>query len=110
MAAKIQRLQEKVVLLKEHLEKLKTIETQLQEAPDKQISLIDPDARSMATSGRGTGMVGYNVQTAVDIQSHISLWQASGLTQASYCQEHGRKSFSNASVLTCPVPPYRTVC
>jgi transposase len=71
MAAKIQRLQDKVVLLKEHLEKLKTIETQLQEAPDKQISLIDPDARSMATSGRGTGMVGYNVQTAVDTKHHL---------------------------------------
>ena len=70
-AAKIQRLQEKVVLLKEHLEKLKNIETQLQEAPDKQISLTDPDARSMATSGRGTGMVGYNVQTAVDTQHHL---------------------------------------
>jgi transposase len=71
MVAKIQRLQEKVVLLKEHLEKLKTIETQLQEAPDQQISLIDPDARSMATSGRGTGIVGYNVQTAVDTQHHL---------------------------------------
>jgi transposase len=71
MAAKIQRLQDKVVLLKEHLEKLKTIGTQLQETPDKQISLIDPDARSMATSGRGTGMVGYNVQTAVDTKHHL---------------------------------------
>lgn len=71
MVAKIQRLQDKVVLLKEHLEKLKTIETQLQEAPDKQISLIDPDARSMATSGRGSGMVGYNVQTAVDTKHHL---------------------------------------
>jgi hypothetical protein len=40
-------------------------------APDKQISLTDPDARSMATSGRGTGMVGYNAQTAVDTKHHI---------------------------------------
>lgn len=71
MTAKIQRLKEKVALLKEHLEKLKTIEIQLQKAPDKQISLTDPDARSMATSGRGTGMVGYNVQTAVDTQHHL---------------------------------------
>jgi hypothetical protein len=44
---------------------------QLQEAPDQQISETDPDARSMATSGRGTGMVGYNVQTAVDTQHHL---------------------------------------
>ena len=40
-------------------------------APDKQISLTDPDARSMATSGKGTGVVGYNVQTAVDAQHHL---------------------------------------
>jgi hypothetical protein len=40
----------------------------VQAAPDKQISLTDPDARSMATSGKGTGVVGYNVQTVVDAQ------------------------------------------
>jgi len=76
MTAKIQRLQEKVALLKEHLEKLKAIETQLQKAPDKQISLTDPDARSMATSGRGTGMVGYNVQTAVDTLHPLKILEA----------------------------------
>ena len=38
---------------------------------DQQVSLTDPDARSMATSGRGTGMVGYNVQTAVDAEHHL---------------------------------------
>jgi len=81
MAAKIKRLQDKVVLLKEHWEKLKTIETQLQEAPDKQISLIDPDARTMATSGRGSGMVGYNVQTAVDTYI-ISSWLIKSPTSA----------------------------
>jgi len=51
--------------------KLDTIETELQKTPDKQISLTDPDARSMATSGRGSGMVGYNVQTAVDTKNHL---------------------------------------
>ena len=40
-------------------------------APDQQISLTDPDARSMATSGRGSGIVGYNVQTAVDTKHHL---------------------------------------
>jgi hypothetical protein len=40
-------------------------------APDKQISLTDPDARSMATSGKDTGMVGYNVQAAVDAKHHL---------------------------------------
>ncbi len=39
--------------------------------PDQQISLTDPDARSMATSGRGSGMVGYNVQSAVDTKHHL---------------------------------------
>jgi len=69
--AKIQRLQEKIALLKQHLAKLDSFETELAKAPDKQISLTDPDARSMATSGRGTGIVGYNVQTAVDTQNHL---------------------------------------
>ena len=40
-------------------------------APDQQVSLTDPDARSMATSGRGTGIVGYNVQAAVDAKHHL---------------------------------------
>ncbi len=46
------------------MEQLKEIDALVQATPDKQISLTDPDARSMATaSGRGTGIVGYNVQT-----------------------------------------------
>lgn len=53
------------------MQKLKEIEAQLHESPDQQISLTDPDARSMATSGRGTGTVGYNVQTAVDDKHHL---------------------------------------
>ena len=71
MAAKIQRLQEKVALLKQQMAKLDIIETEMAKTPDKQISLTDPDARSMATSGRGSGMVGYNVQTAVDTKNHL---------------------------------------
>jgi transposase len=71
MEAKIQRLQEKITLLKAQMTKLDSLETELQKTPDKQISLTDPDARSMATSGRGSGIVGYNVQTAVDTKSHL---------------------------------------
>ena len=48
---------------------LKGMERQVEEAPDQQVSLTDPDARSMATSGKGTGIVGYNVQAAVDVPS-----------------------------------------
>jgi hypothetical protein len=47
------------------------LSTNYREAPDQQVSLTDPDARSMATSGRGTGIVGYNVQTAVDTKHHL---------------------------------------
>ena len=65
------RLQDKISSLKQQMHKLKELEVRMLQAPDKQISLTDPDARSMATSGKGTGMVGYNVQTAVDTQHHL---------------------------------------
>ena len=47
--------------------RLKAFEVRMLEAPDQQISLTDPDGRSMATSGRASGIVGYNVQAAVDV-------------------------------------------
>jgi hypothetical protein len=53
------------------MQRLNEIGRLMQKAPDQQISLTDPDARSMATSGRGTGIVGYNVQTAVDAKHHL---------------------------------------
>ena len=67
--AKSRNLKEKIEKLTEEIERLKLIEIQLNEAPDNQISLTDPDARSM--KARGTGIVGYNVQTAVDVENHI---------------------------------------
>ncbi|MDH5668941.1 MAG: IS1182 family transposase [Nitrospira sp.] len=69
--AKTQRLEDKITALKTEMARLKKLEVQMLQMPDHQISLTDPDARSMATSGRGTGMVGYNVQTAVDAQHHL---------------------------------------
>jgi transposase len=63
------RLAEKITALRAQMQALKEIEVQLNATPDKQISLTDPDARSMKT--RGTGMVGYNVQTAVDTKHHL---------------------------------------
>jgi len=68
---KTRRLEEKIKTLKEEMARLKKLEVRMLAAPDEQISLTDPDARSMATSGRGTGMVGYNVQTAVDTKHHL---------------------------------------
>jgi transposase len=68
---KLGKLKEKIAALKKRMEQLKEIDALVQATPDKQISLTDPDARSMATSGRGTGVVGYNVQTVVDAQHHL---------------------------------------
>jgi len=69
--AKTERLQDKIANLKERMAQLDQIETQLQETPDKQLSLTDPDARSMTTGRGGKGVVGYNVQTAVDTKHHL---------------------------------------
>ncbi len=57
--------------MKAKLVDLKRLESAVQEAPERQISLTDPDARAMATSMRGSGVVGYNVQAAVDIEHHL---------------------------------------
>lgn len=64
-------LKEKLEKLKSEMGKLAAIEKQMLATPDQQISLTDPDSRSMATSGRGSGVVGYNVQTAVDTEHHL---------------------------------------
>lgn len=69
--AKITRLTEKIATLKQEVKRLNALEAEMLETEDKQISLTDPDARSMATSGRGSGMVGYNVQSAVDTKHHL---------------------------------------
>jgi hypothetical protein len=71
LAAKTTRLKEKLGKLKQEMERLKVLETQMLATPDQQISLTDPDSRSMATSGRGSGVVGYNVQVAVDTEHHL---------------------------------------
>ena len=65
------RLKEKIAKLKEEMGRLKALDAERQASPDQQISLTDPDARSMATSGCGSGMVGYNAQAAVDTEHHL---------------------------------------
>src|SRR4051794_36401654 len=69
--AKSGRLKEKIAGLRRQMQALKAIEQAVQDAPDQQVSLTDPDARSMATSGKGTATVGYNVQIAVDAEHHL---------------------------------------
>jgi transposase len=69
--AKVERLKSKIEKLKEEIVRLNAINEEMMKSEDKQVSLTDPDARSMATSGKDTGIVGYNVQIAVDTQHHL---------------------------------------
>lgn len=66
---KTDRLESKIASLKQEVARLNEIEKEFLNAPDKQLSMTDPDARSM--KARGTGIAGYNVQAAVDSQHHI---------------------------------------
>ena len=71
LALRTTRLKEKIAKLGEEMKRLEALEAERRKAPDRQISLTDPDARSMATSGRGSGVVGYNVQAAVETEHHL---------------------------------------
>jgi transposase len=71
LAAKTAHLKEKLAKLASELQRLKAIEKEMLASPDQQISLTDSDSRSMATSGRGSGVVGYNAQIAVDTEHHL---------------------------------------
>jgi len=82
--AKTERLQDKIAALKAQMKEMRKIEVELSQTPDKQISLTDPDARSMKT--RGTGVVGYNVQTAVDAKHHLIV--AHEVTNVGIDREH----------------------
>jgi transposase len=69
--AKSVRLKDKIAALRQQMAAFEALEPVVHAAPDQQVSLTDPDARSMATSGRGSGVVGYNVQAAVDAKHHL---------------------------------------
>jgi transposase len=71
LLARTTRLQDKLIKLRKQMQHLQAIEIELAKQPDQQLSQTDPGARSMATSGRGTGMVGYNVQVAADTKHHL---------------------------------------
>lgn len=68
---KIERLKEKLDRVRQEVQRLEKIAGELKDMPGGQLSQTDPDARSMATRGKGTGLVGYNVQTVVDTQVHM---------------------------------------
>ena len=71
LAAKTAHLKEKLSKLESEMQRLAAMEKLMLASPDQQVSLTDPDSRSMATSGRGSGVVGYNVQVAVDTEHHL---------------------------------------
>ena len=68
-----EQLKERLAKVKEEAKRLELLEKKLLKTPDKQLSLTDPDARIMATRGRSSVMVGYNVQSAVDTKNHLIL-------------------------------------
>lgn len=68
---KAARLKEKIGRLRDQMRALEAREEEVRLAPDQQVSLTDPDARAMTSAGRGTSIVGYNLQTAVDAQHHL---------------------------------------
>lgn len=65
------RITERLDALRARMRELQAMAVAVEVAPDRQISLTDPDARAMATNGKGTGLVGYNVQAAVDTEHHL---------------------------------------
>jgi transposase len=69
--AKTERLREKIDTLRQQMRRMQRLKAQLKDEPDQQRSLTDPDARAMMSQAKGTGIVGYNVQAAVDTQHHL---------------------------------------
>jgi transposase len=69
--ARSSKLKDKITTLRAQMQMLKAMEIQVAASPDGQVSLTDPDARAMASSGRGSGIVGYNLQSAVDAEHHL---------------------------------------
>jgi transposase len=83
---RVAHLKQKIATAKARMRKLGQVGRQLQQSPDRQVSLTDPDARSMANSGQGTAVVGYNVQIAVDTKHHLIV--AEEVTNAGHDRAH----------------------
>ena len=69
--ARVEKLQDKIATLRERMQALQAIGEQLEASSDQQVSLTDPDARAMVVSTNPRGIVGYNVQAALDTQHHL---------------------------------------
>lgn len=70
-AARIPRLQQKIASMRNRLKEPRQQEVQLPTEPDQQKSMTDPDLRSMTTHGKSPGVVGYNVQAAIETKNHL---------------------------------------
>ena len=68
---KTERLREKINTLRQQMRRMDAIREVLKHQPDEQLSQTDPDARSMISQAKGSGLVGYNVQAAVDTKHHL---------------------------------------
>jgi len=97
--AKSERLNEKSKKLNQEVKQLNQTQRQLKETSGGQVSLTDPDVRFMATSDRGSGLVGYNVQAAVDSEHHLLL------THEVTNQGHYRAQLSNMATQAKTVVP-----
>ena len=73
-------MSDRLEALRRQMRELQAMERAVAEAPDHQVSLTDPDARAMATNGKGTGMVGYNVQAVADAKHHLIIHLTRSLT------------------------------
>jgi transposase len=107
LAAKTEHLKEKLAKLAIEMRKLDAYETEMLASPEQQISLTDPDCRSMATSGRGSGVVGYNVQVAVTTEHHLIIAHEvtnSGTDRAQLANMGCQASRCSGSISSRPSP------
>ena len=117
---KIANLARRCERIRQEIERLVDVGQALRQSPESQISLTDPDSRSMATSAKGSGFVGYNAQAAVDTETHLIVTHdvinaghdreqlssmAKGAKTALGCQKMSAVAdkgyFSGREILTC---------